>query len=136
MATKQHPKRNLTAKQMAFIDEYLYCINVVEAYLKAGYSADGKTATIAKNAYNLLNSESIQNELQERLKTVREDKEYLNVKLEKFFTQQIENDDIAMKDRLKAAELLAKMLGSFDNSVKLDASDMSFNFNIVDADGE
>lgn len=133
MATEKHPNRQLTKKQQAFIEEYLLCFNAVEAYIKAGYSAEGKKATINKNAYTLLHSEAIQEAMAEQLDRMRDTSEVLKVKLEKFFTKQIENGDIAMKDRLKSAELLARMLGAFDNSVKLESDDFQFNFNITEA---
>ena len=136
MATEKHPKRPLTEKQLAFIEEYLMTFNAVQSYIKAGYSANGKPATIHKNAYTLLHSEAIQAELQEQLDTMRDSSEALKLKLEKFFTTQIENGDNQMKDRLKSAELLARMLGAFDNSVKLEADDLSFNFNITEATHE
>ena len=136
MATEAHPKRHLTKKQMDFIEEYLNCFNAVEAYIKAGYSTNGKTATINKNAYTLLNSESIQNELKEQLENIKDEKDHLLVKLEKFYAKQIDNPDIAMKDRLKAAELLSKTLGAFQNDVKLEADDLNFTFNIIEPDEE
>ena len=136
MATEKHPKRNLTEKQRAFVEEYLLCFNAVQAYIKAGYSAEGKKATINKNAYTLLHSEAIQAELTEQLDKMRDTSDVLKVKLEKFFAQQIENGDIAMKDRLKSAELLARMLGAFDNSLKLESEDLNFNFNISEATKE
>lgn len=133
MATEKQPKRALTEKQRAFVEEYLLCFNAVKAYIKAGYSAEGKQATINKNAYTLLHSEAIQAELSEQLDKMRDTGDVLKVKLEKFFAQQIENGEIAMKDRLKSAELLARMLGAFDNSVKLESDDLNFNFNISEA---
>jgi len=136
MATEKHPNRTLTEKQRAFVEEYLLCFNAVQAYIKAGYSAEGKKATINKNAYTLLHSEAIQAELNEQLDKMRDTGDVLKVKLEKFFTQQIENGDIAMKDRLKSAELLARMLGAFDNSLKLESEDLNFNFNISEATKE
>lgn len=136
MATEKHPKRHLTDKQMAFVEEYLYCFNAVQAYIKAGYSANGKPATISKNAYTLLHSEAIQAELNAHMEKMRDSSEALKVKLERFFTNQIENGENLMKDRLKSAELLARMLGAFDNSVKLEAEDLSFNFNISEATKE
>ena len=80
-----------------------------------------------------MHSEAIQAELAEQLDKMRDTSDVLKVKLEKFFAQQIENGEIAMKDRLKSAELLARMLGAFDNSVKLESEDLSFNFNISEA---
>lgn len=136
MATEQHPKRHLTKKQLDFIEEYLNCFNAVEAYIKAGYSTNGKVATINKNAYTLLNSESIQNELKAQLDNIKDEKDHLLVKLEKFYAKQIDNPDIAMKDRLKAAELLSKTLGAFSNDVNLKSDDLQFNFKIVDPDEE
>lgn len=136
MATEKHPKRQLTDKQQAFIDEYLLTFNAVQAYIKAGYSANGKKATIHKNAFKLLHSEAIQAEICEQLEQIRDTGDVLKVKLEKFFIQNIENVEIAPKDRLKAAELLAKMLGAFDNSVKVESEGLSFNFNITEATKE
>ena len=93
-------------------------------------------ATINKNAYTLLNSESIQNELKAQLDNIKDEKDHLLVKLEKFYAKQIDNPDIAMKDRLKAAELLSKTLGAFSNDVNLKSDDLQFNFKIVDPDEE
>lgn len=136
MATEKNPKRLLTEKQMAFVDEYLLSFNAVQAYIKAGYSDKGKKATVHKNAYKLLHSEAIEAEIKERLDEIRDTGDALKLKLEKFFIKHIEDTEIAPKDRLKAAELLAKMLGAFENTVKVDGDGLNFNFNISPATQE
>ena len=44
----------LTPKQQKFIEEYLMSFNVVQSYIKAGYSTNGKPATVNKNAVSAL----------------------------------------------------------------------------------
>lgn len=123
----------LTDKQKRFIEEYLMSFKVVEAYIKAGYSTNGKASTINKNAYQLLHSETIQKALAEQLETVKDNKEYVTTKLEKFFMKQIDNEEIPMKDRLKSAELLAKMTGAFEQKINVKSeSDFEFHFNITE----
>ena len=104
----------LTDKQRAFIEEYLQSFNTVQSYIKAGYSTNCKPATLNKNAYMLLKSESIQLALNELLETVKEDKDHIASKVEKFLMKTLEDENVHMKDRLKSAEMLAKMAGVFD----------------------
>ena len=126
----------LTPKQQKFIEEYLMSFNVVQSYIKAGYSTNGKPATVNKNAYQLLHSETIQQALSELIEEVQDNKEYLSVKLEKFFLKTIDDETASMKDRLKSAEMLAKILGLFENKVNLKTnSDFEFNFNISTPEG-
>jgi len=44
MASKENPGLPLTARQKTFVQEYLIDLNAYQAYLRAGYSANPKTA--------------------------------------------------------------------------------------------
>ena len=104
----------LTARQRAFVEAYAG--NATAAALAAGYSektarsqgqrlltkADIKDAIKAREAQRLAPTIATRQERQE------------------FWTSVLRNEDEAMKDRLKAAELLGKSEGDFLERVEMD----------------
>lgn len=104
----------LTARQQAFVEAYAG--NATAAALAAGYSektarsqgqrlltkADIKDAIKAREAKRLAPTIATRQERQE------------------FWTSVLRNEDEAMKDRLKAAELLGKSEGDFLERVEMD----------------
>lgn len=63
MAGNSAPKKELTAKQKAFVQEYLIDLNATQAAIRAGYSAD----TARQIAATLLSNVNIQEALQEAM---------------------------------------------------------------------
>lgn len=123
-------KRKLTPKQAAFVDAYIASLNATEAALKAGYSK--------KTAYsiggNLLKNPAIQAALQERMASVASDRiasmEEVLQTITSIMRGAIDEEVVAsagsgpgkmepvvvkkkasIRDRLKAAELLARRYG-------------------------
>lgn len=122
--------RKLTPKQAAFVDAYITSLNATEAALKAGYSK--------KTAYsiggNLLKSPAIQAAMKERMESIQSDRiagmeEVLRTitsimrggVMEEVVTTEgsgpgkvkpvVVKKKASIRDRLKAAELLAKRYG-------------------------
>lgn len=104
----------LTAKQQAFVEAYAG--NATAAALAAGYSK--KSARV--QGRRLITKDNVAKAIKEReaqrlaptIATRRERQE--------FWTSVLRNEDEAMKDRLKAAELLGKSEGDFLERVEMD----------------
>lgn len=104
----------LTARQQAFVDAYAG--NATAAALAAGYSE--KTAR--SQGQRLLTNADIKDAIK-----VREEKRLAPTiatrkERQEFWTSVLRNEDEAMKDRLKAAELLGKSEGDFLERVEMD----------------
>ena len=129
-------KKRLTEKQQNFVDEYLMCFKLTEAYIKAGYSVENCTrASINKMAYALFNSETIQAEIKERLEEMKEQRDIVQQKLVASIMKIIDNDEEKTSDKLRGIELLMKMysIGGENYNVKTDG-DLQINFNIETVD--
>lgn len=123
----------LTEKQRRFCEEYIKELNAGEAYIKAGYNAKDKTVA-RNNASRLIANDSVKNyiaelrgevkrnniadavEIREMLSSViRGELEEENAMAinKGDFVQEIEKvkTQVKVKDRLKAADMLSKMLG-------------------------
>ena len=104
----------LNAKRQAFVDAYAG--NATAAALAAGYSP--KTAY--SQGQRLLKSVEVQDaikarEAQRLAPTIASRQER-----QEFWTSVLRSEDEAMKDRLKAAELLGKSEGDFLERVEMD----------------
>ena len=142
--SEQRKRPELNDRQKKFVDYYLQTGNATESAKRAGYSA--------KNAYQvgfvLLRNPKIQTALNTRLEKIEsemiaKDKEILeyltavmrgekqeeivvNVGTGKGFTEaQKVKSQVSAKERLKAAEMLAKVKGMF-----ISKSEMEINGNI------
>lgn len=138
-STELRKQPELNERQKRFVDYYLQSSNATESAKKAGYSA--------KNAYQvgsvLLKNPKIQTALNTRLKEMESERlaetqeilEYLtsvmrgqteeevvvNVGVGKGFTEaQKVKAKVGAKERLKAAEMLAKVKGLFINKNELE----------------
>lgn len=132
----------LNVKQEAFCLHYARTGNATESYKKAGYKAKTENA-ICANATRLLRNDNVQARLKEladelaceKIASVREIQEYLTSVIRG--TSQAEEIVVegsgngfsraravlknpSEKERLKAAETLAKMQGGFDSRLKVD----------------
>ena len=135
----QHKNSNLNERQQQFVDYYVQSLNATESAKRAGYSA--------KTAYSIgqsnLKNVDIRNAINARLKQLESDRiaetkeilEYLtsvmrgeyeeeivvNIGKGKGFTQAEKiKTEVTAKDRLKAAEMLAKVNGMFITKQELD----------------
>lgn len=99
----------MTDKQAMFIEEYLTCLNATEAAKRAGYSertAYSQGQRLLKNAEVQAVISAAMSERKNSLIASREQRQ-------EFWTAVMNDSDSAMKDRLKASELLARSEGDF-----------------------
>ena len=111
----------MTHRQELFIQEYLTSLNATQAAIKAGYSS--KTAysqgqRLLKNVEVLQAINKVMNERKSTLIATREQRQ-------EFWTSVMLDTDTAMKDRLKASELLGKSEGDFTDKVQANISGMT-----------
>lgn len=106
----------LTAKQRAFVE--FYTGNATEAAIKAGYSKD----TARSIGQNLLTKVDIQQAIKERESKRLNPAIAKRERLLEFWTQTMEDQEVYMKERLKASELLGKAQGVFLERVEVDHS--------------
>lgn len=104
----------LTAKQQAFVEAYAG--NATAAALAAGYSE--KTAR--SQGQRLLTNDDIQDAIKAREARRLAPTIATRQERQEFWTSVLRNEDEAMKDRLKAAELLGKSEGDFLERVEVD----------------
>lgn len=143
----------LTAKQRKFVDEYLICLNATEAAKRAGYSADGARSMGLKNMAKPNIRKAISDVLDEvsseKVASVQEVLEFLTAGMRGEHKeliplglgggeQQLVEVPMAIKDRIKCAELLGKRYAIFTEKVELDAAPVIFidDFDAWDADEE
>ena len=105
--------KNLTIKQKKFVNEYLKSMNATQSAISAGYSA--------KSAYSIASENLRKPEIKEVIFSAM--KEHQNDCLlsreqrQKFWQSIMLNEELDLKDRIKASELLAKSFGDFDAAV-------------------
>lgn len=132
----------LTERQKAFCDYYIETLNATEAYKKAGYRAKNDN-TAAVNANRLLRNTKVKNYIDKRLKEIGNERiadakevlEYLTSVMrgeitetryiavydrEGSFVEEKERSP-SVRDRNKAAELLAKRYGLLNENINLTA---------------
>lgn len=102
----------LTPKQARFVNEYLVDLNATQAVLRAGYRMSEKSAATQGN--RLLRNVEIQRAIQEQ----REAQEKSSTITAEWVRRQIaeiaQNVETKDQDRLKALDMLAKMLGLYE----------------------
>ena len=111
----------MTHRQELFIQEYLNSLNATQSAIRAGYSP--KTAysigqRLLKNVEVLHAINTAMNERKSMLIATREQRQ-------EFWTAVMLDTDTAMKDRLKASELLGKSEGDFTDKVQANISGMT-----------
>ena len=111
----------MTHRQELFIQEYLNSLNATQSAIRAGYSP--KTAysigqRLLKNVEVLQAINTAMNERKNTLIATREQRQ-------EFWTSVMLDTDTAMKDRLKASELLGKSEGDFTDKVQANISGMT-----------
>lgn len=115
MAKKpKRSRRELTPKQLKFIA--LYKGNGFEAAKLAGYNGDDHT--LRSIAYENLTKPDIRAAIKRRFKEELEPLIATRMDRQKFWSKVMKSSQTAMRDRLKAAELLGKSEADFTDVVK------------------
>jgi len=112
-------KRPLTAKQAAFVQEYLIDLNATQAAIRAGYSKKRAKQTGAENVTKRDIKAEIDKALEERSKRTKIDQDQVIENITRI-GDKAENAD-RYGEALKAQEMLAK-------HVKLFSDDINVNF--------
>lgn len=103
----------LTEKQRRFCLEFMQCGNATAAYIAAGYAAN-KIASHS-NAYKLMQDPRIKKEIA-RLRELSESEKIADAReLKEVLTKFVRDEDGSKSDRIRAAELLAKLQGALVN---------------------
>ncbi|MBS4900244.1 MAG: terminase small subunit [Clostridiales bacterium] len=129
----------MTDKQELFCQEYLKEMNATQAAIKAGYSektAYSQGQRLLKNVEIKSRIKSIREQIQnENIATIKDIEEFLSLSMNGEIDEEIvlvvgEGDgfskiekarkQIALKDRLRAAELLGKRYGLFKDKVDME----------------
>lgn len=108
---------SLTAKQLKFVDYYVASGNAEDAARKAGYSARGNTTKLLQNT-------TIQNAIQERNNMLESSRIADMEEVKEFWTIVMRDDGNDVRERLKAAELIAKTNGAFIKKGELTGADI------------
>lgn len=116
----------MTPKQKAFCDYYIASGNATEAAIKAGYSKNTARAIGAENLTKL----DIKNYIAERAKLKENERIATAKDVLEFFSVVMNDNENSLKDRLRAAEDLGKIL--FIDSNKTDANKISVNISVED----
>lgn len=113
----------LTAKQKAFVQEYLVDLNATQAARRAGYkNPEIGRQLIANNNV----SKAIQAALKAREKRTEVTQDYVIAKLREIAEKDASDgpdSDLKYSSKIKALELLGKHVGAFDGSMKNDKNE-------------
>lgn len=103
--------KKLTERQKRFADEYLIDLNATQAAIRAGYSEN----TAEQAASRLLTFVKIQEYIQERMKERQRRTEITQDmivgELKKIGFADIDTEALKPSDKIKALEIIARMLG-------------------------
>lgn len=138
----------LNQRQKMFADEYLVTGNVYQSAIKAGYSENYAKG----NSIRLLENESVRKYLEERLKEIESRKIADAAEVMRYLTSVMRNEtkeevpvvtalgvemvkkDTSIKDRNKAAEMLAKRFGILTDKVSLEIAPVVIKDDVLDDD--
>ena len=149
---KEEGEIMLTAKQKKFCDEYLISGNASDAAIKAGYSKKTARAIGAENLTKL----DIKNYIDEKLKEMESRKIADAAEVMRYLTSVMRNEtkeevpivvnqgdwsevqmvekDTSIKDRNKAAEMLAKRFGILTDKVALEIAPVVIKDDVSESD--
>lgn len=111
----------LTAKQQAFVDEYLIDLNATRAAKSAGYSENTASETGYENLRKPQIQEAIQKAMNKRSERVGLTADEVLQGIKDIYTQEKQEDP---KTALKALELAGKHLKLFTDKVELEVTKM------------
>lgn len=97
----------LSLKQKKFCEEYVISGNATEAAKRAGYSENSAKVTASR----MLTNANIQNYIKELTNPVKSARIATGEEVLAFFTEVMKNKKVGWKDRIRAAENLAKRQG-------------------------
>ena len=142
----------LTTKQKKFCEEYLISGNATDAAIKAGYSAKTARSVGSEN----LSKPDIKNYIDEKLKEIESRKIADAAEVMRYLTSVMRNEtkeevpmivnngewsevqmvkkDTSIKDRNKAAEMLAKRFGILTDKVSLEIAPVVIKDDVSDDD--
>ena len=142
----------LNQRQKMFVDEYLITGNVYQSAIKAGYSENYAKG----NSVKLFENESRKKYLDERLKEIESQKIADAAEVMRYLTSVMRNEtreevpmvvsngdwseiqivkkDTSIKDRNKAAEMLAKRFGILTDKISLDIAPVVIKDDVTDED--
>lgn len=114
-------KRKLTARQEAFIEEYLISNNATQAAIKAGYAE--KSA--ARRTTEIMNNREVAAEIEKRREAIKNEKIATAQQVMEYFTQVMNGEikdqfglEASLAERTKAAQELAKRTVDVENRAK------------------
>ena len=126
----------LTPKQQAFADYYIQTGNATESYKRA-YPSCKKDDTARANASRLLTNANIVSYVAEKQKELESNRMANMEEVREFWTEAMRNTDNAMKDRLKASEMIARTSGAFLDKVEMKTTgEQTITVTITDDDDE
>lgn len=121
----------LTNKQKRFVDEYLVDLNATQAAIRAGYSKKTANRTGSENLSKPVIKAAIEERMEEKKSELIADQDEVLEFLSAVFRGEeketvvdgngnAEDVPAAIKDRIRAAELVGKRYGIFSDNIKID----------------
>ena len=121
----------LTPKQKAFADYFIQSGNATQSAIKAGYSEN----TSKETGYENLTKPHIVKYIEEQNKAIQSNRIADMEEVKEFWSNTIRDNELDLKDRLKASELIAKTNGAFIDKIQHSGSiDNQVVINVVDID--
>lgn len=98
-------------RRRKFCELYVESGNAKQSYIRAGYSAKGRTAEV--NSSRMLRKTEVHQYIKE-LNAKLETNSFADInQIKQFWTGVMFNEDLELRDRLRASEYLAKTCGAF-----------------------
>jgi len=113
----------LRPKQLLFVEEYLKDRNATQAAIRAGYSKKTAGSIGEENLKKPEISAAVQHKIDEASKEHKIDKDRILKELSKGAFMEIPEDGWRPADKLKAMEILCKLLGLMDGKSNDDKRD-------------
>lgn len=111
----------LTAKQQAFVAEYLIDLNATQAALRAGYSEKTAGSIGNENLKKPEIQEAISDARKKRAERTEVDQDYVIRKLKEIADKEASDmteSDLKYSNKIRALELLGKHTGAFEGRQK------------------
>lgn len=104
-------EKKLTERQKRFADEYLIDLNATQAAVRAGYSVNTAEQTASRLLTYVKVQDYIQRSMKERQKRTEMTQDMIIDELKKIGFADVDTDTMKPSDKIKALELMARMLG-------------------------
>jgi len=109
----------MTERQRRFADEYIIDLNATRAYLEA-YTNVKNENTAAAAASRMLRNVKVEKYIADRLAEIKSQKIAEAKEVEEYLTAVMRGEEVGERLRLRAAEMLAKRYGMFNEKFKAD----------------